>query len=129
MGRVVGCGTDIIEVERIARAAAKPRFVERVFSSREQTALARRGAQSWAARFAGKEAVMKAMGVGWSQGAAFSDIEILNEANGRPVVRLKGRAQELARERGIGVFHLSLSHARAYAVAMVVAVEGTEDGR
>ncbi|BCV22726.1 holo-ACP synthase [Moorella sp. Hama-1] len=115
-------GIDIIEIERLERALARhPRFLNRVFTPAEQAyCLARRrpGA-SLAARFAAKEAVMKALGTGPGP-CSWQDIEILREQGGRPQVILRGRARQLAREQGAGAITVSLSHCHAYAAAVAL---------
>ena len=68
---IIGCGVDIIEIDRIAKALQKQKFIERVYTDQEQQLLRLRSAQSWAARFAAKEAVMKALGCGWNHGALY----------------------------------------------------------
>jgi holo-[acyl-carrier protein] synthase len=105
-------GVDIIEIDRVAAAVAKPRFVERVFTEAERVRCGGRknDAEEFAGRFASKEAVIKCLGrrVPWKQ------IEILNAPSGKPYVVLHGRAAELAEGRRIA---LSISHSRRYAVA------------
>ena len=116
-------GVDMIEIDRIAAAAAKPRFLERVFTEAErQRCLRRRNpAEELAGRFASKEAVIKCLGrrVPWKQ------IEILNEPSGKPYVRLHGLAKELAAGRRIA---LSITHSRLYAVATAVMHGDSADG-
>jgi len=121
---IKGCGVDIIEIDRIARAMQKPGFIQRIFTADEQQLLHGRPVQSWAARFAAKEAVMKALGCGWRQGVTFQDIVILRDQNGKPVVELRGKAREIARAQGVAAVHLSLSHNRSAAVAYAVSVGG-----
>ena len=65
---------------------------------------------------------MKALGCGWRHGVGFQDIAILRDQNGKPLVELRGQAQEIARRQGVAVVHLSLSHSRSVAVAYVVCV-------
>ncbi|WP_406677016.1 holo-ACP synthase [Moorella sp. ACPs] len=118
-------GIDIIEIERLERALKRhPRLMNRLFTPAEQEyCLSRhRPGASLAARFAAKEAVMKALGVGLGS-CSFRDIEIGREEGGRPRVMLYGRAGELARERGTGTVTVSLSHCRAYAAAVAQALE------
>lgn len=119
---IKGCGVDLIEIHRIEKAMAKQRFRERVYTQGEQEYLADKQPQSWAARFAAKEAVMKALGTGWQQGIGFSQIEIKADPLGKPLVHLTGRALELAEEQGIHSLFLSLSHSGDYAIAYVIAV-------
>ncbi|GEA18529.1 holo-ACP synthase [Moorella sp. E306M] len=117
-------GIDIIEIERLERALKRhPRLMNRLFTPAEQEyCLSRhRPGASLAARFAAKEAVMKALGVGLGS-CSFRDIEIRREESGRPRVVLYGRAGELAREVGADTVTVSLSHCRAYAAAVAQAL-------
>ena len=77
MMRILGLGVDIVETARVARALTRERFRQRVFSGAERAQLAEKDPQSWAGRFAAKEAVMKALGTGWGSGVSFAQIEIL----------------------------------------------------
>lgn len=119
---VISVGVDIVEVERIRAALENPRtgerFRERVFTPGEIAYCARRrtGVESYAARFAAKEAVVKALGtsVGWQE------VEVVR-ADGPPAIRLHGSAAARAAALGIQHIHLSLSHTASHAVAYVVA--------
>jgi holo-[acyl-carrier protein] synthase len=96
--------------------------VERVFTARE-IAYARRKAspyERFAARFAAKEAGMKALGTGWRKGISWHDFEVVNEASGRPTLLLHGRAAEIATERKVRAIALSIAHTAAQAMAMVI---------
>lgn len=119
---IVGIGVDLVKVIRIEEAIARfgTRFLKRCFTAAERE---RCGADAMrlAARFAAKEAVGKALGVGL-RGLSWQDIEIITDAAGRPAVRLQGRAAEVARAAGIGRCELSLAHDGDYAIAFVVAV-------
>jgi len=131
---IYGTGIDIIEIERVAQVWQRQgqRFLDRVYSSYEQERCLRGAPRAqWerlAARFAAKEAVMKALGTGWRQGVRWRDIEIRHKQSGKPFVRLLGTTRELAEARGIGVIHISLSHSRLYAVANAIALSKREDG-
>lgn len=116
---IIGIGTDVIEIERVKRAAANSRFMERFFTEGEREYLLSRKAESIAGYFSAKEAVVKAIGTGFS-GFKWKDIEIVKN-NSVPGVLLHGNALKIARERGIRVIHLSISHSREYAVATAVA--------
>jgi len=126
---VLGNGVDLAEIERVARAIDGPhgaRFRERVFTEAERRWCEGRGrgrAESYAARFAAKEAVMKALGVGWGPRAGWLEIEVDRAPGAAPRIVLSGRALETARALGAERFHLSLSHAGGIAAAFVV-VEG-----
>ncbi len=121
---ILGLGVDIVEIERMAAALERrPRLKERLFSAEERTYCDARGRPEvhYALRFAAKEAVLKALGTGFS-GMKFTDVEVIREANGRPVPRLSGRAAERAAELGVIEMHLSLSFTRTTAVASAVAL-------
>lgn len=125
---IVGLGIDICAVGRIERLARRydNRFLDRVFTAAEIRHCAGEGARSQrlAARFAAKEATMKALGTGWARGVRFVDIEVTHDAVGRPVVSLSGGAAEHARRLGVDAIHVSLSHEREQAVAIVVMESG-----
>lgn len=119
-------GVDIIELDRIRRALERygERFLARVYTPEE---IARYGNRlpELAARFAAKEAVSKALGVGINHmsahGIGWREAEVLPDPLGKPVVHLSGRARQLAEEQGLREWAISLSHSRDYAVAFVVA--------
>lgn len=130
---IVGLGIDVIEVTRVRSSLERfgHRFETRVFTEAERAycqARKARAAESYALRFAAKEAVAKAMGTGIRRGIDFADIEVETDRLGRPSVRLHGLAEAAARKRGIACFHLSLTHEGALAVAFAVA-EGGGAGR
>lgn len=112
-------GIDIIEIARIEEAILHwgERFLQRVFSESEIKTY-RKKPSSLAARFAGKEAVIKALGTTVS-GIKLSDIEILSHPSGQPVIHLHGRAKSQAEYLGLDKLAISLSHSRDYAIAMV----------
>jgi holo-[acyl-carrier protein] synthase len=112
---------DIVEIERVAAVIARwgERFLQRVYTETE-LAYCRGRAPELAARFAGKEAVTKALGTG-IRGLAWREMEILADPLGKPLVRLHGRAKARAAAIGLSHFAVSLSHSRDFAVAMVVA--------
>src|SRR5512146_1193781 len=124
---IVSVGVDLIEVERIQRALEDPqigtRFRTRVFTEKEIQYCEKRQrgrAESYAARFAAKEAVMKALGVGWGKGASWREIEVVRRPGGPPTIELSGRALRTANELGVQRLSLALSHAAGIAVAFVV---------
>lgn len=122
---IIGNGVDIIEIDRVRRATERERFKRRVYTAAEIAYCESRGAQaaaSFAVRFAGKEAVAKAFGVGFVRGS-LTEIAILPDDNGCPRVVLSGYFAGLAERLNVTDVHVSLSHARSYAVAQVV-VEG-----
>jgi holo-[acyl-carrier protein] synthase len=124
-----GLGVDIVEIDRMRDALARrPRMKERLFSEAEREYCEKRNKPEihYAMRFAAKEAVLKALGTGFS-GMRFCDVEVVRENNGRPTPKLSGRAAERATELGVVEMHLSLSFTHNNAVASAVAI--TEDSR
>ena len=123
---IEGFGVDIVEVKRIKAAAKKfgARFLDRIFTKRELAYCRRKGApeQHLAARFAAKEAVYKAFGGDGKNPIAWTDVEIVNDRYGKPLVILKGTAKKLMAKRGVKKAVVSLSHTKNYAVASVVLV-------
>ncbi|MGD8238403.1 MAG: holo-ACP synthase [Armatimonadota bacterium] len=121
---IVGTGVDVIKVERVAHLLEGhgERFTRKIYTEAEVERCSgrRNQAQEYAARWAAKEATMKALGTGWRQGVRFKDIENYNLRTGKPMIRLHGRAKELAEELGATRIHVSLSHEREYAVAFVI---------
>jgi holo-[acyl-carrier protein] synthase len=112
-------GVDIVEIPRIERIIKRwgNIFLERVFTASELKLYD--NTPSLAARFAAKEAVLKALGA-CDKGIGWQDIEILAELNGKPLVNLKGKAKLQADESAISKFNISLSHSKDYAVAFVI---------
>ncbi len=125
---IVGVGVDIVAVARIQKMLdrEKERFLARAFTPAERDYCLERGrpAESLAARFAAKEAVMKILGTGWGEGVGFLQVEVVRDPKGNPGLELTGEAAEVAQRLGIGKLHLSLSHSNDHAVAFAVA-EGT----
>lgn len=119
---IIGVGIDIVEIDRIAAAIARDTFVRRIFTPGEQVYCEGRGRQraaSYGARFAGKEALLKALGTGLS-GGRWQDIEILPDTKGRPQVRLTGSFAQIAAAQGVERIYITLTHARQYAAAQVI---------
>lgn len=121
---LLGVGIDIVDIPRIRDLRQKQgeRFYATIFTPAEVEYCLRRANadECFAARFAAKEAVMKALGTGWAQGVNFSNIEVVRPDDGRPKIQLHGTALEKARQLGAAHIHLSLSHARDVAVAEVI---------
>jgi holo-[acyl-carrier protein] synthase len=118
-----GIGTDLCDISRIQKAMEKARFVERVFTPAERAFLESRGkgrVQSAAAMFAAKEAVVKALGTGFSGGIMPEMVEILHDDLGAPRVRLLDRAAQRMKAMGAQEIALSLSHERGLAMAVAV---------
>ncbi len=120
-------GLDIIGIARIERAISRwgDRFLSRVFTPRELEDC-RGNAASLAARFAAKEAVLKALRVGLARGIRWTDIEVVRNVEGAPSVSLHGAAKELAQERGLQMWRVSLTHSDDMAAAIVVALTAEE---
>jgi holo-[acyl-carrier protein] synthase len=121
---ITGLGVDIVEIDRMAAALERhPRMRERLFSKAERDYCEGRNRPEihYALRFAAKEAVLKALGTGFS-GMKFTDVEVLRDAGGRPTPQLSGRAAEVAEEIGVRELHLSLSYTHTTAVASAVAI-------
>lgn len=123
---IVGVGCDIIEIERIARAIKSESFIRRVFTAEEAACCQRRGQQaaaSFAARFAAKEAVLKALGTGLREGS-LQEIAVDNDGLGKPLVQLSGHFAMLAKQLGVKNIQISLSHSIDFAVAYVIMEDG-----
>jgi holo-[acyl-carrier protein] synthase len=121
---ILGSGVDLCEVPRIEAAVARygRRFLERIFTAKEiaYADLKANRFERYAARFAAKEAGMKALGVGWTGGVTWHDFEVVNLPSGRPTLNFHGRAAEVAAKLGVRHVALSLTHTREQALAMVV---------
>ncbi|HTN08454.1 holo-ACP synthase [Agriterribacter sp.] len=118
---ITGIGTDIVETGRIAKAIEKEQgFRELVFSNIEIAYCESKANkyEHYAARFAAKEAFFKALGTGWKNGTAFNEVEIVNNENGKPELQLLGKT---AITIGVMKIHVSLSHVKNMATAVVVA--------
>lgn len=121
---ILGTGIDLAEVPRIRAAAERygARFIERVFTEKEIAYVERKANkyERYAARFAAKEAGMKAIGTGWRGGVRWQDFEVTNLKSGRPTLTFHGKAGEYARRLGVERVHLSLTHTAEYGQAFVV---------
>jgi holo-[acyl-carrier protein] synthase len=120
---IIGTGIDIIEVERIAvRVGRDNGFKELVFSKDEMSYCEAKAYpfEHYAARFAAKEAFLKALGRGWDNGLQWNEIEIVNETNGKPVLRITGLTEKMLAPMGIREIHVSLSHLKSMATAIVI---------
>lgn len=121
---IVGSGVDLCEVERIRNAIARhgPRFLERVYTAREIAyAQSKKNLyERFAARFAAKEAGMKALGTGWRGGVAWRDFEVANLPSGRPTLQFHGKAAELAKSLAVENVSLSITHTSVHAMAIVI---------
>jgi len=121
---IVGLGLDIAEIDRIEAAIARhgAPFLERLFTPREVAYCeSHKGKyERYAARFAAKEAAMKALGTGWSRGVRWRDIEVTREPSGKPTLRLEGVAAEIAKRMGVRNISLSITHSGNLALAEVI---------
>ena len=120
---VVGLGVDIVEVDRIRKALEnQPKMVQRVFTEQEAEYCGARKNQyqHFAGRFAAKEAALKALGTGWAEGIRWRDVEVSSEPSGRPHIHFHGRAEEVFESLQAGRALLTITHAKAYAVAVVI---------
>lgn len=124
MAMIVGIGLDLVEVPRLTRALTNrgERLEKRIYTDRERADCERRAdrIQALAARFAAKEACLKALGTGWAEGLSFRQVEIVRAQGGRPEIRLHGRASERATQLGVGTIHVTLTHEPGIAAAVVV---------
>ncbi|XZE51753.1 holo-ACP synthase [Planctomycetaceae bacterium SH139] len=124
--KIFGIGTDIVECVRIAKMIERhgELFLDRVYTTNEVLYCSERKAatQHYAGRWAAKEAVLKALGTGWTRGIQWTDIEVRNEPGGRPSITLAGVARELSIEMGITEVQISISHCRSHATAYALAV-------
>lgn len=124
---ILGHGIDLVEVQRIERMLERygERFITRCFTQAERDYCDQRPArraEHYAARFAAKEAVVKALGTGFRSGIGWTQIEIRREPAGGPCIELCGSAKRVADEKGVSAWRVSLSHTRDYATASVIAV-------
>ncbi len=125
---ILGIGSDVAEVERIGTLIAEygDRFLNRIYTEGERAyALSKaNSAERFAARFAAKEAGMKAISTGWKRGITWKDFEVTNEKSGKPALRLSGVALETAAALGVKRISISLTHTTAIAFAVVILEDG-----
>ncbi len=121
---IVGLGLDIAEVDRIEAAIGRhgAPFLERLYTPGEVAYCEshRDKFERYAARFAAKEATMKALGTGWSRGVRWRDIEVAREPSGKPTIRLAGVSQQIAQRMGVKSISLSITHSGNLALAQVI---------
>ncbi|MDE3159859.1 MAG: holo-[acyl-carrier-protein] synthase [Acidobacteriota bacterium] len=121
---ILGTGVDLAEVPRIRAAIERHggRFIERIYTSPEIAYVERKANrfERYAARFAAKEAGMKAIGTGWKRGVTWRDFEVVNLPSGRPTLRLHGVASEIAQQLGVRQIWLSLTHTAELGMAHVI---------
>lgn len=122
---IVGIGIDLVKIDRMDKASKNHSgFLERVFTEKERDYCNRQKlpAQHYAARFAAKEALLKAIGTGFSAGIKWTDMEVLHGEGGGPIVNLSGRVKDLLDLKGVKQVMLSYSHDEGYSVAQVILV-------
>lgn len=123
--RIIGHGIDLIETGRIARLLGEhgDRFLERCFTDAEAGYASgqRRRVEHLAGRFAAKEAILKALGTGWTGGIAWTDAEVLRLASGQPQVVLHGVCKQVAQRMGIDLWWISITHTETHAMASAIA--------
>lgn len=128
---VIGIGTDIVEIVRIARMIERhgELFLHRVYTPFEIGYCSERKAalQHYAGRWAAKEAVLKTLGTGWAKGIRWVDIEVRNDISGQPRITLQGAAMEISRKQGIDQVLISISHCQAYATAYALGIGSNDD--
>ncbi len=123
---IVGHGIDIVQTQRIAQMLSEhgQHFLDRVYTPLEQQyaqASPKRLVERLSGRFAAKEAVFKALGTGWRGGIAWTDVEVLPDPAGRPMVHLRGQCATVAKELGITAWQISISHIESHATASAIA--------
>jgi holo-[acyl-carrier protein] synthase len=125
---ILGIGSDLAQVERIRKSIAQygDRFLNRVYTERERAYASSKAnpAERYAARFAAKEAGMKAIGTGWRRGITWKDFEVVNETSGQPTLRLSGVALEISATMGVEHISISLTHTAETAFAVVILENG-----
>lgn len=120
---IYGSGIDIIEVSRIRTVMERDiGFREKIFTpvEIEYCETKKHKYENYAARFSAKEAFLKAIGTGWRFGIRFADIEVYHDEYGKPLIRLYGKAEQLSKDEGISKIHVSLSHIKETATAIVI---------
>jgi holo-[acyl-carrier protein] synthase len=121
---IVGTGVDLAEVDRIRAAIERhgPRFIERIYTPAEIAYVERKANryERYAARFAAKEAGMKAIGTGWRHGVRWQDFEVKNLPSGRPTLQFHGVASQFADSLGVRNIALSITHTAVQAMAIVI---------
>jgi len=126
---IIGCGIDLVKIERIEKIIKKwgDNFTSRIFTLLEQEYCEGKGNkyQSYAGKFAAKEALLKALGLGLRE-ANWKEIEIKNDELGQPIIDTSGKLNNIASVKGVSKYFISISHTKEYAIAQVI-LEGTLD--
>ena len=127
--KIIAHGIDLVDFGRIEEMLEKhpERFLKRVYTPTEQADAdqTKNRIEKLAGRFAAKEAVMKLIGTGWRDGVAWTDIEVVNNSLGQPIVNITGKVKEFADEKGIEQITLSITHTANFAIASAVALQGS----
>ena len=121
---IVSTGIDIVEVYRIRETITRtPRFLDRVYTKNERAYCEGKGEAAWqsyAGRFAAKEAFLKALKTGWRGKVTWHDIEIVSDPNGVPLLNITGEAKKILEKHRANAVHLSISHTADHAIAQVI---------
>ena len=121
---ILGTGVDLAEVDRIRAAIGRygRRFIDRIYTPAEIAYVEKKANrfERYAGRFAAKEAGMKAIGTGWKQGVRWQDFEVANLPSGRPTLKLHGEAERIARQLGVKLISLSITHTAELGMAHVI---------
>ena len=131
--KIVAHGIDLVDFPRIEQMVKQhgQRFLDRVFTSAEQAYAEsnKNGMEKLAGRFAAKEAILKLMGTGWRGKIAWTDIEVVNNSAGQPVVGLSGEVEKIADKLGIKHISVSITHTANFAIASAVALAQSDEGK
>ncbi len=127
---IKGIGNDIVEVARLEKSLTRDAFKEKVFSQAEiqYCEQSSAGVQSYAGKFAAKEAFFKALGTGWRGQIELFEVEVINDELGKPHIHLSSSSKVALGEWGLCTFHVAISHAAGLAIAHVVAEKNENDG-
>ena len=126
MNQIINIGVDTIEIDRVVRSCRRQYFLDHIFSQTEIEQMDA-GKRRAASDFAGKEAVVKVLGTGFSDGVEAGQVEVLRHEDGSPYVVLHGRAEEIARDLGIRQWKISITNTRTEATAFVLGL-GDQEG-
>ena len=127
---IIGCGIDLVKIERVEKIIKRwgDNFIFKIFTPLEREYCEKKKGnkyQSYAGRFAAKEALLKSLSLGL-RGVNWKDIEIENNELGQPIIETSGKLKKIASEKGVGKYFISISHTKDYAVAQVI-LEGLFD--
>jgi holo-[acyl-carrier protein] synthase len=130
---IIANGIDLVDFGRIEEMVERhdERFLERVFTLNEQkyADMNKNRIEKLAGRFAAKEAVLKLLGTGWRGKIAWTDIEVINNDLGEPIVNITGEVEKIARQKGINHISVSITHTSNFAIASAVALRKTDEGK